>query len=172
MPFIKPQAASDSRAVCCAPLMRHVSWRAPFLKSMCMTDLPTLPVLNCDVAIVGAGPAGLMAAEQLAGQGLQVCVFDGKASAGRKFLLAGKGGMNLTHSEAFEPFVQRYAARANTLQPLLENFGATQLRAWAHSLGIETFVGSSGRVFPTDMKAAPLLRAWLAHLRSQGVRFW
>lgn len=137
-----------------------------------MSDLPVLPTIACDVAIIGAGPAGLIAAQHLAAQGWQVCVFDGKASAGRKFLLAGKGGMNLTHSEAFEPFVQRYAARANTLQPLLENFGATQLRAWAHSLGIETFVGSSGRVFPTDMKAAPLLRAWLARLRSQGVRFW
>lgn len=135
-----------------------------------MTDLPTLPVLNCDVAIVGAGPAGLMAAEQLAGQGLQVCVFDGKASAGRKFLLAGKGGMNLTHSEAFDDFAQRYGHSAPTLIPMLQSWGAPQLRAWAHSLGVETFVGSSGRVFPTDMKAAPLLRAWLARLRAQGVR--
>ncbi|MDD3017186.1 MAG: TIGR03862 family flavoprotein [Comamonas sp.] len=137
---------------------------------MCMTDLPTLPVLDCDVAIVGAGPAGLMAAEQLTGQGLQVCVFDGKASAGRKFLLAGKGGMNLTHSEVFDDFAQRYGHAATTLTPMLRTWGAEQLRAWAQGLGIATFVGSSGRVFPSDMKAAPLLRAWLARLRAQGVR--
>lgn len=130
-----------------------------------------LPALKCDVAIVGAGPAGLMAAEVLSAQGVQVHVFDGKASVGRKFLLAGKGGLNLTHSEAFARFVERYGAAQPMLQPLLQDFGAEQLRGWAEGLGIGTFVGTSGRVFPTDMKAAPLLRAWLARLRAQGVVF-
>ena len=130
-----------------------------------------LPALKCDVAIVGAGPAGLMAAERLSAQGVQVHVFDGKASVGRKFLLAGKGGLNLTHSEAFERFVERYGDAQLMLRPLLQDFGAEQLCAWAQGLGIGTFVGTSGRVFPTDMKAAPLLRAWLARLRAQGVVF-
>lgn len=136
-----------------------------------MSAAPLLPALNCDVAIVGAGPAGLMAAEVLSSQGVKVHVFDGKASVGRKFLLAGKGGLNLTHSEAFERFVARYGDAQPMLQPLVQEFGADQLRAWAEGLGIGTFVGSSGRVFPTDMKAAPLLRAWLARLRAQGVVF-
>lgn len=136
-----------------------------------MSAAAVLPALKCDVAIVGAGPAGLMAAEVLSAQGVQVHVFDGKASVGRKFLLAGKGGLNLTHSEAFERFVERYGEAQPALQPLVQEFGAEQLRAWAEGLGIGTFVGSSGRVFPTDMKAAPLLRAWLARLRAQGVVF-
>lgn len=123
------------------------------------------------IAVVGAGPAGLMAAETLALAGHAVEVFDAMPSAGRKFLLAGKGGLNLTHSEPFEPFVGRYAERAETLRPALQVFGADALRAWAQGLGITTFVGSSGRVFPQEMKAAPLLRAWLHRLRGQGVRF-
>ena len=123
------------------------------------------------IAVIGAGPAGLMAAETLANAGHAVEVFDAMPSAGRKFLLAGKGGLNLTHSEAFEPFVGRYAQRAETLRPLLQAFGAEILRAWARGLGIETFVGSSGRVFPQGMKAAPLLRAWLHRLRARGVVF-
>jgi uncharacterized flavoprotein (TIGR03862 family) len=122
------------------------------------------------VAIVGAGPAGLMAAEVLAGRGHRVDVFDAMPSAGRKFLLAGKGGLNLTHSEPFEAFVARYGARATLLAPLLHEFGADALRGWAAGLGVDTFVGSSGRVFPAEMKAAPLLRAWLHRLRAQGVR--
>lgn len=130
-----------------------------------------LPTLSCDVAIVGAGPAGLMAAQRLAEQGRQVLVLDGKATAGRKFLLAGKGGMNLTHSEDFAPFVARYGTAGAWLTPLLQDFDAGALRAWAQDLGIATFVGSSGRVFPSDMKAAPLLRSWLTRLRSLGVRF-
>lgn len=121
-------------------------------------------------AIVGAGPAGLMAAEVLAGRGLAVDVFDGMPSAGRKFLLAGKGGLNLTHGEPFEAFVARYRERAGALRPSLEAFGPDAVRAWARGLGVETFVGSSGRVFPVDFKAAPLLRAWLHRLREQGVR--
>jgi hypothetical protein len=123
------------------------------------------------VAVIGGGPAGLMAAETLAERGHAVEVFDAMPSVGRKFLLAGKGGLNLTHSEAFEPFLGRYAERAATLRPLLQAFDNEALRAWAAALGVSTFVGSSGRVFPTDLKAAPLLRAWLHRLRERGVRF-
>lgn len=125
----------------------------------------------CDVAVVGGGPAGLMAAEQLARAGVAVHLFDAMPSVGRKFLLAGKGGLNLTHSEPFDAFAGRYGARQDRLQPLLRDFGAAELRAWARDLGVETFIGTSGRVFPADMKAAPLLRAWLHRLRGLGVRF-
>ncbi len=118
---------------------------------------------------MGGGPAGLMAAEVLARRGLRVHLFEAMPSVGRKFLLAGKGGLNLTHSEAFAPFVERYGAAAVTLEPLLQRFGAEALRDWAHGLGIDTFVGSSGRVFPREMKAAPLLRRWLQRLRALGV---
>jgi uncharacterized flavoprotein (TIGR03862 family) len=121
--------------------------------------------------VVGGGPAGLMAAEALASSGVQVDLCDAMASVGRKFLLAGKGGLNLTHSEPFEPFAGRYGARHEQIEPMLRVFGPDTLRAWARQLGVETFVGSSGRVFPTDMKAAPLLRQWLHRLREQGVRF-
>ncbi|MDU9042065.1 TIGR03862 family flavoprotein [Pseudomonas corrugata] len=121
------------------------------------------------VAIIGGGPAGLMAAEVLSQAGIQVDLYDGMPSVGRKFLLAGVGGMNITHSEAFPAFLSRYAERAPNLAPLLRAFGADELCTWIHGLGIETFVGSSGRVFPTDMKAAPLLRAWLKRLRDAGV---
>ena len=123
------------------------------------------------VAVVGGGPAGLMAAEVLALGGLQVDLFDAMPSVGRKFLLAGKGGLNLTHSEAFEPFVQRYGSRAALIERMLKRFGPTELRAWVQGLGFSTFVGSSGRVFPSDLRAAPLLRGWLHRLRQQGVRF-
>jgi hypothetical protein len=123
------------------------------------------------VLVIGAGPAGLMAAEVLAAGGVQVDVFDAMPSAGRKFLMAGKGGLNITHAEPFEAFVARYGEAQNWLAPLLEEFGAPQIREWMHGLGIESFVGSSGRVFPTEMKAAPLLRAWLHRLRNSGVRF-
>ena len=123
------------------------------------------------VIVIGAGPAGLMAAEVLAAAGTEVHVMDAMPSAGRKFLLAGKGGLNLTHSDPPEIFVSRYGARADTLAPLLAAFGAPQLRAWAQGLGVETFIGTSGRVFPADLKAAPLLRAWLQRLRAAGVQF-
>ncbi|RQO37296.1 aminoacetone oxidase family FAD-binding enzyme [Herminiimonas sp. KBW02] len=123
------------------------------------------------VAVIGGGPAGLMAAEVLIAQGVQVDLYDAMPSVGRKFLLAGKGGMNLTHTEAEPAFVARYGARATQLAPMLQDFNPDALRAWVHELGIPTFVGSSGRVFPTDMKAAPLLRAWLKRLRDAGVRF-
>jgi hypothetical protein len=123
------------------------------------------------VAIIGGGPAGLMAAEVLIQGGAHVDLYDAMPSVGRKFLLAGKGGMNLTHSEALAPFLSRYGQRQAEIEPLLAAFGPEALRAWAHDLGIDTFVGSSGRVFPTDMKAAPLLRAWLHRLRGSGVNF-
>ena len=123
------------------------------------------------VAVIGGGPAGLMAAEQLAAHGVRVDLYDAMPSVGRKFLLAGKGGMNLTHSEPADAFVARYGKRADRLAPMLQAFDADALRRWAHALGIDTFVGSSGRVFPTDMKAAPLLRAWLNRLREHGVHF-
>lgn len=117
------------------------------------------------VVIVGAGPAGLMAAEVLSQAGQAVEVFDAMPSVGRKFLLAGIGGLNLTHGEPAPRFMTRYAQRQPELSPAMADFDAQALQAWAHGLGIETFVGSSGRVFPKDMKAAPLLRAWLHRLR-------
>ena len=128
------------------------------------------------VAVIGGGPAGLMAAEVIANAGradrdMQVTVYDAMPSVGRKFLLAGKGGLNLTHSEAFAPFTSRYGESTSALRPMLTDFGAQQLRDWAEGLGVSTFVGSSGRVFPKDMKAAPLLRAWLHRLRGSGVQF-
>ena len=124
-----------------------------------------------NVLVVGAGPAGLMAAEVLAAAGVAVDVVDAMPSVGRKFLLAGKGGLNLTHAEPLPQFEQRYGARQPQVARLLQGFGPDALRAWAQALGVDTFVGSSGRVFPTDMEAAPLLRAWLHRLREAGVRF-
>ncbi len=112
-----------------------------------------------------------MAADILSAAGIQVDLFDAMPSVGRKFLLAGRGGLNLTHSEASELFLGRYAEKQKALTPIVTDFDATALRQWALALGIETFVGTSGRVFPTDLKAAPLLRAWLHRLRGQGVRF-
>ncbi len=127
------------------------------------------------VAVIGGGPAGLMAAQVLVEAGVGVHLFDAMPSVGRKFLLAGKGGLNLTHSEGADAFAGRYGARRVEIEKLLKDFGPAQLRDWVHALGISTFVGSSGRVFPTDMKAAPLLRAWLQRLRhpaqGQGVQF-
>ncbi|WMW05520.1 TIGR03862 family flavoprotein [Pseudomonas entomophila] len=127
---------------------------------------PTSPP---SVAVIGGGPAGLMAAEALAQRGVAVQVFDAMPSVGRKFLLAGVGGMNITHSEPYPAFVGRYAERRDAIDALLRDFDADALRQWIHGLGIETFVGTSGRVFPRDMKAAPLLRAWLKRLRDAGV---
>jgi uncharacterized flavoprotein (TIGR03862 family) len=123
------------------------------------------------VAIIGGGPAGLMAAETVAAAGLEVAVFDAMPSVGRKFLMAGKGGMNITHAEPLAAFKHRYRERADHISPLLDIFGPDALRQWIHNLGIETFVGTSERVFPTEMKAAPLLRAWLHRLRQQKVQF-
>jgi len=122
------------------------------------------------VAVIGGGPAGLMAAEALSCADVQVDLYDAMPSVGRKFLLAGKGGLNLTHAEPRAPFLSRYGERRARIEPLLDAFGSEALRAWARGLGIETFVGSSGRVFPVGEKAAPLLRAWLYRLREAGVR--
>ncbi len=133
--------------------------------------MPIAPNTSRRALVIGGGPAGLMAAEALAAAGVAVDVHDAMPSVGRKFLLAGKGGLNLTHSEAFEPFVARFGERAEAIAPLLKRLDGPALREWAQGLGVETFVGSSGRVFPVDMKAAPLLRAWLQRLRAAGVRF-
>lgn len=121
--------------------------------------------------VIGGGPAGLMAAEILAGHDLQVALYDAMPSVGRKFLLAGKGGLNLTHAENTSAFNARYGERVAQMAPLLERFDAATLRAWALALGVDTFVGSSQRVFPVGMKAAPLLRACLHRLRAKGVQF-
>ena len=140
-------------------------------------SLPSSPALassdalDADVVIVGGGPAGLMAADLLAHAGRSVHVFDAMPSVGRKFLLAGKGGLNLTHSEPRPQFDQRYGPGQTWVGSWLDGLDGEQVRAWAQTLGIDTFVGSSGRVFPTEMKAAPLLRSWLHRLRhpQQGV---
>ncbi|QRM29333.1 TIGR03862 family flavoprotein [Microvirga sp. VF16] len=125
---------------------------------------------SSDVAIVGGGPAGLIAAEVLGRAGLKVTVYDQMPSVGRKLLMAGRGGLNLTHSEEFERFVTRYAEAEPQLRPLIEAFRPDDLRAWSEGLGQETFVGSSGRVFPKAFKASPLLRAWLSRLEGLGIR--
>ncbi len=122
-----------------------------------------------EVAVIGAGPAGLMAADVLGAAGVSVTVYDRMPSPGRKFLMAGRGGLNLTHSEPFEAFAGRYGEAAARLKPCLEAFGPGDLIAWAEGLGQQTFIGSSGRVFPRDMKASPLLRAWLRRLAERGV---
>lgn len=122
-----------------------------------------------DAVVIGGGPAGLMAAQQLADAGYEVHLYDAMPSVGRKFLLAGKGGLNLTHSEPDERFVGRFGARSGQVACWLDAFGASDVREWAAQLGVETFVGTSGRVFPVGMKAAPLLRAWLVRLRAAGV---
>ena len=153
---------------------------------MSASDAGSHLLLNVEVAVVGGGPAGLMAAEVLSAAGRSVHLFDAMPSVGRKFLLAGKGGMNLTHAEPQPTFNTRYAEATDVLLPSLERFGGEAVRAWAAGLGIETFVGSSNRVFPTDMKAAPLLRAWLQrlchpaapgepvhfHMRHRWTRWW
>jgi uncharacterized flavoprotein (TIGR03862 family) len=123
-----------------------------------------------DVAIVGAGPAGLVAAERLAGAGYKIALYERMASPARKFLLAGRGGLNLTHTEPLDAFLDRYGAARAWLEPAIRAFPPQALREWADGLGAGSFVGSSGRVFPRAMKASPLLRAWLARLDGLGVR--
>ncbi|MFY7959842.1 MAG: TIGR03862 family flavoprotein [Elsteraceae bacterium] len=122
------------------------------------------------IAVVGGGPAGLIAAEILARAGRTVTIYDRMPSLGRKFLMAGRGGLNLTHSEPLEAFLRRYGAAEERLAPLIQRFPPTALRAWAEELGQECFVGSSGRVFPKAFKASPLLRAWLRRLEKLGVQ--
>lgn len=123
------------------------------------------------LAVIGGGPAGLMAAEVARAAGVEVDLYEAKGSVGRKFLIAGKGGLNLTHSEAMPGFARRYRERERDIARWLQAFDAQALRDWARGLGVDTFVGSSGRVFPLDLKAAPLLRGWVRRLRDQGVRF-
>ncbi|MEN9562212.1 MAG: hypothetical protein RIR73_456, partial [Chloroflexota bacterium] len=123
------------------------------------------------IAIIGGGPAGLMAAEILSAQGLEVDVYDAMPSLGRKFLMAGKSGLNITHSEPFEKFVARYGKHKTHVGKWLLGFSPDHLREWARGLGVETFVGTSGRVFPIGMKASPLLRAWINRLSASGVTF-
>src|SRR5687768_2071453 len=127
--------------------------------------------MDKSVAVIGGGPAGLMAAEVISARGLKVDVYDPMPSVGRKFLMAGKSCLNITHSAPFEQFVSRYGKRQARIEPLLKNFGPDELRQWVHGLGIETFVGTSRRVFPVGMKASPLLRAWLKRLTDSRVTF-
>ena len=123
------------------------------------------------VLIIGGGPAGLMAAQVLVDAGCEVSVFESMPTLGRKFLRAGLGGLNITHSEQFEKFCTKYGDKQDALQGCLDDFPPEALRKWVHGLGIETFVGTSGRVFPTEMKAAPLLRTWVHRLKERGVKF-
>src|SRR3954469_20168717 len=127
--------------------------------------------ISTDIAVIGAGPAGLMAAERLSGHGHKVTIFDAMATPGRRFLMAGRGGLNLTHSEPLPQFITRYGDRAAQVAPWLERFSPGDLRHWADGLGAETFVGSSGRIFPKAMKASGLLRNWLKRLGESGVDF-
>jgi len=133
--------------------------------------MPTSPQLHVRLAVVGGGPAGLMAAEVARAAGVEVDLFEAKGSVGRKFLIAGKGGLNLTHGEPRPGFDARYGARAREVGAWLDDFDANALREWARGFGIDTYIGTSGRVFPTDRKAAPLLRGWVRRLREDGVRF-
>ncbi len=126
---------------------------------------------NLPVVIIGAGPAGLMAAEVLAQAGYRVQVYEQKPTAARKFLMAGKTGLNISHNEEFDDFVQRYD-QPDWLKPMLQQCNAAWIQQWMHDLGIESYIGSSGRIFPVAMKAAPLLRAWLRRLNAQGVELF
>src|ERR1700758_3911282 len=127
--------------------------------------------LSRRAVVIGAGPAGLMAAETLSDRGIAVTVYDRMPSAGRKFLMAGRGGLNLTHSEPSDAFLARYGGAEPALRPAIERFGPQSLRDWCESLNQPTFVGSSGRVFPRSLKASPVLRAWLRRLSDRGVVF-
>lgn len=139
---------------------------------MSPSTLPASVPLHCPgVAIIGGGPAGLMAAEAARAAGVEVDLFEAKASAGRKFLIAGRGGLNLTHGDPRPDFDRRYTLGARSVAGWLDAFDGPALRRWAAELGVRTFVGSSGRVFPEDLKAAPLLRSWIARLKADGVRF-
>lgn len=132
--------------------------------------MPDGRMKRSEIAIIGGGPSGLMAAEILSLQDHSVTVYDSMPTVARKFLLAGKSGLNITHSEDFQRFADRFGASSERLRTALDAFTPADVRAWAEDLGTETFVGSSGRVFPKAMKASPLLRAWLRRLEAQGVR--
>ncbi|MEO6366105.1 MAG: TIGR03862 family flavoprotein, partial [Luteimonas sp.] len=129
------------------------------------------PYIAPGLVVIGGGPAGLMAAETARAAGVEVDLFEGKGSVGRKFLVAGKGGLNLTHGEPRPQLDRRYGARSDAVSAWLDGFDADALREWARGFGIETYIGTSGRVFPMDRKAAPLLRGWVRRLRERGVRF-
>lgn len=124
-----------------------------------------------NIAIIGGGPSGLMAAEIIATAGHQVTIYDAMPTLGRKFMMAGRGGLNLTHSEPLENFTTRYFEASNWLEPHIKAFGPQELKKWCEELGQETFIGSSGRIFPISMKASPLLRAWLKRLDNLGVQY-
>src|SRR6202171_3445476 len=130
-----------------------------------------MSVSKTQIAIIGAGPAGLMAAEVLASGGAYVTVYDAMPSVGRKLLMAGRGGLNLTHSEALPAFLARYGGAPPQFAAAISAFPPDNLREWSEALGQPTFVGSSGRVFPKAFKASPLLRAWLRRLDTMGVQF-
>ena len=140
------------------------------LKSRPDTGMTAGPKAGCDIAIVGAGPAGLMAAQVLASNGHRVTIYERMPSPARKFLLAGRGGLNLTHTEQHDHFLQRYGGAAEPIQRAIDAFPPEAIIDWAQGLGQETFIGSSGRVFPKSMKASPLLRAWLKRLDGLGVK--
>ena len=127
--------------------------------------------MSASITIIGSGPAGLMAAEILSSAGHAVTLYERKPSLGRKFLMAGRGGLNITHSEPLERFMTRYGAAAAWLTPIIHHFSPDDTRIWCDSLGQKTFIGSSGRVFPESFKASPLLRAWIARLEQAGVKF-
>jgi len=127
--------------------------------------------MDCDAVVIGAGPAGLMAAAELARTGHSVLVVDAKPSVARKLLMAGKSGLNLTKNEPLDQLIANYGAAADWLTPMVKSFDAQAVQDWARGLGIEIFTGSTGRVFPAVMKASPLLRAWLGELNGQGVQF-
>lgn len=129
------------------------------------------PKSELPCVVIGGGPAGLMAAEVLSGAGVPVAVYEAMPSLARKFLMAGRGGLNLTHAEPYETFLSRYGSRRPQIEPLLNSFGPEDVRQWVHDLGFETFVGTSDRVFPTTMKASPLLRVWLQRLQTAAVTF-
>ena len=160
--------------------LKVVPYRSGGQKNLCHIfsvpkrgELPYNQTMQKSVAIIGGGPAGLMAAEVIStrARSIRVDLYDSMPSLGRKFLIAGKGGLNITHSEPFQQFVSRYGKRSARIEPMLKRFGPDELRQWAHGLGIETFVGTSGRVFPVGMKASPLLRAWLKRLSDSGMTF-
>ncbi len=126
--------------------------------------------MNRQAIVIGGGPAGLMAAETLLAAGIMVDLYESMPSLGRKFLMAGRGGLNITHSEPLEHFIKHYGNARERATDWINAFGPQELRDWVHGLGIKTFIGTSGRVFPAEMKAAPLLRSWLYRLRQQGLR--
>src|SRR5580765_2390765 len=143
-------------------------WNAVSAQTGFASSMTENKVRTARVAVIGGGPAGLMAAETARAVGATVDVYERMGSVGRKFLIAGKGGLNLTHSDPFERFVSRYRGREREMRAWLEKFDADALREWARGLGVETFVGTSGRVFPSDLKAAPLLRGWVRWPRRRG----